>query len=212
MLHYVPSGLVMLFNVMFCCIMLRYVCYVIWRYVTLCYFICYIFCYVMLLTAHDWQKRKSTFLTCHCNEIYSEDTVGLKKFELYFKNYSLNVKRVKWLLFNRVKSVRNTLTEWKSLSKRVKIIPKWVKITPKKSENHSNRVNFTFLGKLTEGPLETNELSLSELPQKVKFTLFGVIFTHFGMIFTRFKSNFHSVRVVFTLFTLLKSNHFPLLH
>ena len=47
-------------------------------------------------------------------------------------NYSLNVKRVKLLLFNIVKSVRNTLTEWKSLSKRVKIIPKWVKITPKR--------------------------------------------------------------------------------
>ena len=46
--------------------------------------------------------------------------------------YSLNVKRVKWLLFNRVKSVRNSLTEWKSLSKRVKIIPKWMKITPKR--------------------------------------------------------------------------------
>ena len=43
-----------------------------------------------------------------------------------------NVKRVKWLLFNRVKSVRNTLTEWKWLSKRVKIIPKWVTITPKR--------------------------------------------------------------------------------
>ena len=30
------------------------------------------------------------------------------------------------------------------------------------------------------------------------------------MIFTRFESDFHSVRVVLTLFTLLKSNHFTL--
>ena len=46
--------------------------------------------------------------------------------------YSLNVKRVKWLLFKRVESVRTTLIEWKSPSKRVKIIPKRVKITPKR--------------------------------------------------------------------------------
>ena len=44
----------------------------------------------------------------------------------------------------------------------------------------------------------------------VILTLFGVIFTRFGMIFTRFESDFHSVRVVLTLFTLLKSNHFTL--
>ena len=42
----------------------------------------------------------------------------------------------------------------------------------------------------------------------VIFTLFGVIFTHFGMIFTRFKSDFHSVRVFLSIFTVLKSNHF----
>ena len=46
--------------------------------------------------------------------------------------YSLNVKRVKWLLFKRVKTVKTTLIEWKSPSKRVKIIPKRVKIAPKR--------------------------------------------------------------------------------
>ena len=30
-----------------------------------------------LLTANNWQKWKSTFLTCHCHEIYRE-AVGLK--------------------------------------------------------------------------------------------------------------------------------------
>ena len=73
--------------------------------------------------------------------------------------------------------------------KRVKIIPKWVKITPK-------RVKITPIG-------EIHSIG-------VIFTLFGVIFTHFRMIFTRFESDFHSVRVFLTLFTLLKSNHFTL--
>ena len=39
------------------------------------------------------------------------------------------------------------------------------------SENHSKRVAFTFLGELTEGQLETKELSLSKFPKKVKVTL-----------------------------------------
>ena len=30
------------------------------------------------LTAHNWQKWKSRFLTCHCHEIYREEMVGLK--------------------------------------------------------------------------------------------------------------------------------------
>ena len=42
------------------------------------------------------------------------------------------VKRVKWLLFKRVESVKTTLIEWKSPSKGVKIIPKRVKIAPKR--------------------------------------------------------------------------------
>ena len=28
------------------------------------------------LTAHNWQKWKSIFLTCHCHEIYKEEAVG----------------------------------------------------------------------------------------------------------------------------------------
>ena len=42
------------------------------------------------------------------------------------------------------------------------------------------------------------------------FTLFGAIFTRFGMIFTLFEGDFHLIRVVFTLSTLLKSNHVTL--
>ena len=80
------------------------------------------------------------------------------------KTYSLNVKRVKWLLFKRVKSVRTTLIEWKSLSKWVKIIPKRVRITPKEWLS-------LFGGAHTEGQLFCFELSLSELPKKVKVTL-----------------------------------------
>ena len=50
--------------------------------------------YVYMLTAHNWQKWKSTFLTCHCHEIYREEAVGQKKFQLYLKNYDFceNVK------------------------------------------------------------------------------------------------------------------------
>ena len=47
-------------------------------------------------------------------------------------------------------------------------------------------------------------------PLKSEIHSIGVIFTHFGMIFTRFESDFHSVRVFLTLFTLLESNHFTL--
>ena len=132
--------------------------------------------------------------------------------------YSLNVKRVKWLLFHGVKSVRNTLTEWKSLYKRVKFIPKWVKITPKRVKiTPIERISLS--GGAHRGTARNKRaVPLWASPKSeihsigVIFTLFGVIFTHFGMIFTHFKSNFHSVRVVFTLFTLLKSNRFTLLH
>ena len=74
-----------------------------------------------------------------------------------------------------------------------------MKITLKTSENHSE-VN------------ENHSKKRVKIPPIEWISLFGVIFTHFGMIFIRFKSNFHSVRVVSTLFTLLKSNHFTLLH
>ena len=126
----------------------------------------------------------------------------------------LNVKRVKWLLFKRVKCVRTTLTEWKSLSKRVKIIPKRVKITPKRVRITPK--TFTFWGAHWRTARNKRAVPQWAPPKSeshsfgVILTLFGVIFTRFGMIFTRFESDFHSVRVVLTHFTLLKSNHFTL--
>ena len=83
------------------------------------------------------------------------------------QEYSLNVKGVKRLPFKGVKSVKPLYqsenrsqnegklfqSEWKSLQK----------------------IEFHFLFflffELTEGQLQTKELSLSELPKKVKFTL-----------------------------------------
>ena len=135
-----------------------------------------------------------------------------------FPYYTCNLrvcKRVEWLLFKRVKSVKTTLTKWKLLIKRVKIIPKWVKITPK-------RVKITpiewisLFGEAHRGTALLFRAVPLCAPLKeihsigVIFTLFRVIFTHFGMIFTRFESDFHSVRVFLTFFTLLKSNHFTL--
>ena len=96
-----------------------------------------------------------------------------------FTVYSLNVKRVKWLLFKRVKSVRTTLTEWKSLSKRVKIIPKRVKITPKRVRI-TPKEWLSLFGELTEGQLEKKNLFISKWVELdwVSFgkTLFNWIF------------------------------------
>ena len=39
-----------------------------------------------ILTAHNWQKWKSTFLTCPCHKIYRVDAVGLKS-----SNYTLKI-------------------------------------------------------------------------------------------------------------------------
>ena len=36
---------------------------------------------------HNWQKWKSTFLTCPCHKIYREEAVGLKS-----SNYTLKIK------------------------------------------------------------------------------------------------------------------------
>ena len=81
----------------------------------------------------------------------------------------------------------------------------------KVSENHSNRVNFTFWGSSQRDSSFVSSCPSVRSPLKwVIFTPFGVIFTHFGMIFTRFESDFHSVRVFLTLLNLLKSNHFTL--
>ena len=47
-------------------------------------------------TAHNWQKCKSTFLTCHCHEIYRE-AVGLKKVPIiYLKNNYIFCEYVKF--------------------------------------------------------------------------------------------------------------------
>ena len=41
----------------------------------------------MCLTTHNWQKWKSTFLTCHCHEIYREEAVGLTSSKYDFWEY-----------------------------------------------------------------------------------------------------------------------------
>ena len=42
------------------------------------YFGCVSIVTLDILTAHNWQKRKSTFLTCPCYEIHRAEAVGLK--------------------------------------------------------------------------------------------------------------------------------------
>ena len=59
----------------------------------------------------------------------------------------------------------------KKHSNRVKITLKTSENHSEVSENHSKKSENHFLGEHTEGQLETKELSLCELPQKVKFTL-----------------------------------------
>ena len=123
---------------------------------------------------------------------------------------------MKWLLFKRVESVKTTLIEWKSPSKRVKITPKGVKIAPKRVQI-TPKEWITLLGEARWGTaILFRAVPLWAPPRSeihsfgVIFTLFGAIFTPFGMIFTLFEGDFHSIRVVFTLSTLLKSNHFTL--
>ena len=42
----------------------------------------------VILTAYNWQKRKSRFLTCPCLEIYRVEVVGVSFFQLLFiKDY-----------------------------------------------------------------------------------------------------------------------------
>ena len=144
----------------------------------------------------------------------------------------MEIKRVKWLLFRRVKSVKTTLTKWKITLKRVNFTflgahrgTVWKKNCPSvsfpkewnslfwsdfhlrvifipifisfhfslfwrlkrasqfltlmaaqsfqsewKSQQKSACISL-FGGKLTEGQFKTKELSLSELPNRVKFTL-----------------------------------------
>ena len=40
------------------------------------------------LTAHNWQKWKSTFFTCHCYEIHREGAVGLKSSNYTLKKFN----------------------------------------------------------------------------------------------------------------------------
>ena len=95
------------------------------------------------------------------------------------------------------KKRKNHSNRMKITLKRVKIIPKRVTITPKKGEKHSKRVNFHFLGS-------------SQKDSSKQKSYPSVSFTRFGITFTRFESDLHSV--MFELFTLLKINHFTLLH
>ena len=120
-----------------------------------------------------------------------------KQFKVTVKVYSLNVKRVKWLLFKRVESVKTTLIEWKSPSKRVKIIPKRVKIAPK-------RVKITpkeWILLLRGSSLRDNSFVSScpyELPQEVKFTLlewFSLSLEQFSLALDWFSL---FLRVIFT--------------
>ena len=95
-------------------------------------------------------------------------------------------------------SQNNFQRQCKSLQKRMKI-------TPKKSDNHSKKVNVTHL----ESSPKDRSFVLSCSSFGVILHLFGVIFTCFRMIFTNFVSEFHSVKVVFTF---LKSYHFTFIH
>ena len=94
----------------------------------------------------------------------------------------------------------NTLTEWKISLKMSENHSKVSKNHSKKSENHSKRVNFTFLGmSLGDSPF----FSLSVSSPKSKITLLKWFSLVLRVIFTR-------LEWFFTLFTLLKSNHFTL--
>ena len=46
-----------------------------------------------VLTAHNWQKWKRVFLACHCQDIYRDETVGLKSCKYTWKyDFCENVK------------------------------------------------------------------------------------------------------------------------
>ena len=95
-----------------------------------------------------------------------------------------------------------------------------MKISPKTSENYSKvSENHPKASEITPkdwislfsahiGTARNKRAVPQWAPSKNEIHSFGVIFTLFGIIFTRFESHFHSLRVVSTLFTLLKSNHF----
>ena len=39
----------------------------------------------MILTAHNWQKSKGTFITCPCRKIDRVEAVGLKSYKCTYK-------------------------------------------------------------------------------------------------------------------------------
>ena len=130
--------------------------------------------------------------------------------------YSLNVKRMKWLLFKRVESVKTTLIEWKSPSKRMKIIPKRVKIAPKRVKiTPKEWISLLGGSSLSDSSFVSSCPSMSS-PKKwnsLFWSDFHSLWSNFHTLwndFTLFEGDFHSIRVVFTLSTLLKSNHFTL--
>ena len=49
---------------------------------------------VCMLTAHNWQKWKRVLMICPCRKIYGIEAFGLKKMQIYLKNYDFceNVK------------------------------------------------------------------------------------------------------------------------
>ena len=51
----------------------------------------------LYLTAHNWQKWKSTFPTCHCHEIYREEAVGLKNSNYIYKKKKKKKKNLRFL-------------------------------------------------------------------------------------------------------------------
>ena len=80
----------------------------------------------LISKAHNWQKCKSTFLTCPCHKIYRAEAVGLKS-----SNYSLNVNEWKFHSPIEWNSCKPLKKEWFcTLNSKFPLI---------KSENHSKK-------------------------------------------------------------------------
>ena len=109
---------------------------------------------------------------------------------------------MKWLLFKRVKNAKTTLT-W------VKAALKMSENHFKVSENHSKRVNFTFLvSSLGNNSFVSSWDSASSL--KKWNSIFWSDFYSFWINFHLLWNDFHSFRVVFHAFHSFESNHFTL--
>ena len=59
----------------------------------------------LMLKAHNWQKWKSTLLTCHCHEIYREEAVGLKS-----SNYTKKYDFCEYVKFEAISLKNDILT------------------------------------------------------------------------------------------------------